>query len=130
MRSSWQEYRDVGLLIIRVGLGVAFVMHGWPKLSGGRATWEGIGAAAGMPLPVVAGFIGAIIEVLGGILLGIGFVFRPVCALLFLQMMVALFMVHLRHGDEFNTYSHALEDGVVFLGLFFTGPGKHSVDGK
>jgi putative oxidoreductase len=81
-----------------------------------------------MPLPVVAGFLAAIIEFGGGILLIIGLLTRVTCLLLFLQMCVALFLVHLKHGDGFLVYSHALEDGIMFLGLVFLGPGKHSID--
>ena len=120
------KYRDLGLLIIRLGLGIAFIMHGWPKLMGGKGTWTGLGTMAAMPAPMILGFIGAIVEFGGGILLAIGFLFRPVCIVLFLQMMVAMFLVHIRHGDGFQLYSHALEDGVVFLGLAFTGPGRIS----
>lgn len=37
---------------------------------------------------------------------------------------------HLNHGDKFITYSHALEDGILFVGLAIAGPGKLSVDRK
>jgi putative oxidoreductase len=37
-------------------------------------------------------------------------------------------LVHFKNGDDFSTLSHSLEMGIVFLSLFFTGPGKHSLD--
>ncbi len=45
-------------------------------------------------------------------------------------MLVALVLVHLKHGDSFLVYSHALEDGVMFLGLVFIGPGQYSIDAR
>jgi putative oxidoreductase len=125
--SGLTKYRDVGLLLLRVGLGIAFICHGWPKLAGGAKTWEMLGNAAGTPAPVVMGFIAGLIELGGGLLLALGLFFRPAAALLFLQMLVALFRVHLPHGDPFNTYSHALEDAIVFLSLILIGPGKYSI---
>ena len=120
---SLGKYRDCGLLIIRIGLGIAFIVHGWPKLKGGPDAWSGLGRVMPVPPAVVWGFLSAIIEFGGGILLIIGLLTRVTSFLLFLQMCVALFLVHLKHGDGFGTYSHALEDGIMFLG-----PGKHSID--
>jgi len=39
------KLRDVGILILRVGLGVMFIFHGWPKISGGPQVWEAVGGA-------------------------------------------------------------------------------------
>ena len=36
--------QDVGLLVVRVGLGVMFMVHGLPKLAGGPAAWTGVGS--------------------------------------------------------------------------------------
>lgn len=33
----------LGLTVIRVGLGVMMMTHGYPKLMGGPAGWEGLG---------------------------------------------------------------------------------------
>jgi len=37
---------------------------------------------------------------------------------------------HLKSGDDFNKYAHALESLIIFTGLLFVGPGKYSVDKK
>ena len=40
------RYRDVGLLILRLGFGLSFFWyHGYPKLAGVPETWERIGDA-------------------------------------------------------------------------------------
>lgn len=124
--------RDVGLLILRIGLGAAFIAHGLPKLLAGPhgkpMGWESVGSMAHLPMPVVFGFLAAIAEAGGGLLIVLGLLFRPACLVLFVNMMVALFLVHLRKGDPYVVYSHPLEDAIVFLALVLIGPGAYSVD--
>ena len=126
-------YRDVGLLVIRVGLGLSFMVHGWPKLIGGPDKWTGLGGAMSTlgisVFPMFWGLSAAVTELVGGALLVIGLGTRPVSALLAFTMFVA-FMMHFQAGDGFRGYSHALEDGVVFLGLILLGAGKYSLDAK
>ena len=38
---------NTGLLIMRVGIGILFIYHGYPKITGGPETWSGVGAAMG-----------------------------------------------------------------------------------
>ena len=41
-----ERYRDLGLLILRVGFGLSFFwFHGYPKLMGGPEMWARIGDA-------------------------------------------------------------------------------------
>ncbi|MBW4890038.1 DoxX family protein [Mucilaginibacter sp. HMF5004] len=127
------KYRNTGLLFMRVGLGVMFVLHGYPKLLGGPEKWEAIGSAtkyAGIHfLPKAWGFLAACTETFGGFLLVLGLAFRPVCFLLLINMIVATLM-HFGTGGGIEQAAHAIEDGVVFLGLLFIGPGSYSVDKK
>ena len=131
--SSLGNYRNFGLLIIRVGLGIMFIYHGFPKLGGGVKTWEELGSSTkyiGIHFwPVVWGLLSAATETFGGFLLIIGLAFRPVCLLLLINLLVAVAM-HLGKGDGLMEASHAIEDAVVFAGLLFVGPGKNSVDKK
>jgi putative oxidoreductase len=39
------NYKNLGLLIIRVGLGVMFIYHGYPKLMGGVKEWTELGGS-------------------------------------------------------------------------------------
>ena len=125
-------YRNLGLLILRLGVGVSFMLHGAPKMFGGPATWEKLGGAMGAlgisVAPTFWGFMAAFSEFAGGIFVILGFYFRPAVLLMTITMAVALNM-HVAKGDPFTTYSHALELAVVFLGLAFVGPGKFSIDG-
>lgn len=131
--SSLSKYSDLGLLIIRIGLGIMFLMHGYPKVMGGPEKWEKIGGAMGNVginfLPVFWGFMAAIAEAGGGILLALGLFFRPAAMALAFTMVIAA-LVHIKDEGTIMSASHAIEVGIVFLGLIFTGPGKYSIDRK
>ncbi|MBX9852100.1 MAG: DoxX family protein [Cytophagaceae bacterium] len=122
---------NFGLLILRIGIGLAFVMHGKPKIFGGPELWEKIGGVMsdfGLDFGLVFwGFMAAIAEFAGGILLALGLFFRPACVLLFLTMLVAS-LKHISAGDDFKKYTHALELAILLFGLYFIGPGKFSLD--
>jgi len=122
--------KDLGLLLLRIGIGIAFIAHGYPKLFLGGA--EGLAkglAAAGIPGGVFAAHLAAAAEFFGGIALILGLFFRPTVVVLVFTMLVAL-MFHLNLGDSFVKYSHALESGILFIALFFIGPGKFSLDDR
>ncbi len=127
------KYRDVGLLILRIGLGLMFMFHGLPKLLGGPEKWHGLGLAMqnlGIDFfPVFWGFMAAISEFLGGLLLVFGACFRIALGFLIITMTVAAVM-HLTNGDGLQNASHAIELGIVFFSLLFIGPGKFSIDSK
>ena len=134
--SNLGNYRNFGLLIIRVGLGIMFIYHGYPKIIGGVKTWEMIGSATGNVgihfLPVAWGLLAALTETVGGFLLIIGLGFRLACLFLLIDLTIAaLFHLH-QTGAEggLMAASHAIEDAVMFAGLLFVGPGKYSMDKK
>lgn len=122
-----------GLLILRLGIGTMFIIHGIPKIFGGAVKWEKLGDAAAKVgldfLPHFWGFMGAFSEFFGGFLIAVGLFFRPACALLIFTMIVAS-NLHFSNGDAFSKASHAIESGILFMALFLMGPGKYSVDYK
>ena len=125
--------RDFGLFVLRVGIGVAFIVHGSGKMFGGPAMWASLGEAIGVWnvhfFPVFWGFMAAFAEFAGGFLFILGFAFRPAAILLTITMAVAASM-HITKGDSFSVYSHAVEMLIVFFSLIFIGPGKLSLDGE
>jgi putative oxidoreductase len=131
--SNLGNYKNFGLLIIRIGLGVMFISHGYPKLGGGVKMWEQLGASTkyiGIHFwPVAWGLLSAVVETFGGFLLILGLAFRPVCLLLVINLAVAA-LTHFGKGDGLMGASHAIEDAIMFAGLLFVGPGKYSVDKK
>ncbi len=128
---------DVGLLLIRVGIGLSMaIFHGWGKISGGPETWERIGGSMqnlGIDfLPAWWGFMAGFAEFFGSLLLIVGLFSRPAAALLAATMTVAAIRHLSLPADAANAgwagASHALELLVVYLGLLLTGPGRLSID--
>ena len=120
----------LGLLALRVGIGIAFVVHGYPKLFMGGAVGLSKGlAATGIPGGIAAAYLAAMAEFFGGIALILGILTRPASAVMAFTMLIAM-IFHLNKGDKFVEYSHALESGILFLALTITGPGRFSFDYK
>jgi putative oxidoreductase len=94
---------SVGMLLIRVVVGLLFVGHGTQKLFGwfggnGREGTAGFMASLGYPAPDVTAVVGGLAESLGGLLLLLGFL-TPLGAALVIGMMVsAILAVHARNG--------------------------------
>ena len=126
------KYRDAGLLILRLGLGLMFCLHGLPKLAGGPKLWTALGknmAHLGVDFfPVFWGFMAAATEGIGGILLILGFCYRPVCLFLTFTMVIASLKLHHDKADFQSAASRPIELAIVFLGLAFIGPGRFSID--
>lgn len=126
-------YRNLGLLILRVGLGIMFILHGYPKVFGGPEEWEQVGQVMQYfgieTAPMFFGFMAGIAEFFGGIFLLLGLYFTPSLILLTIVMFVAA-VSHIQGGDGFASISHAIELGIVFISLLFIGPGKHSLDNR
>jgi putative oxidoreductase len=126
------KYRDTGLLIMRLGLGVAFLIHGLPKLGGGPDTWTKLGknmAHLGIDIfPAFWGFMAAASEGIGGLLLILGLFYRPICLLLAFTMTVATLTLAAPKGRDFKDYSHPLKLIFVFVGMACVGPGRFSID--
>lgn len=125
--------QNIGLLILRLGLGIMLIFHGYPKMFGGPEKWTEVGTAMqylGIEwAPMFFGFIAGVTEFFGGIFLILGLFFTPTVLFLLIVMMVAT-IKHLGVGDGFSDYSHSIEVGIVFLSLMFIGPGKYSLDQK
>lgn len=130
---SLTKYRDTGILILRIGIGIMFIYHGFPKLTGGPEKWEKLGMAMNYVgvsfVPVFWGFMAAFAEFFGGIFIILGLFFRPACILLVITMAVASIM-HLKKGDGLKVAAHAIESGILFFSLILIGPGKYSIDKK
>ncbi|MGD8395627.1 MAG: DoxX family protein [Candidatus Eiseniibacteriota bacterium] len=93
----------LALLPLRLMLGIGFTIHGAPKLFSSQqhvsfaAMLDGIGIPAAN---LMAWLVGAL-EFFGGVGLILGFLAVPIAVLLIVNMLVALFTVHLPHGFNF-----------------------------
>lgn len=130
--SGLDKRRDVGLLIVRLVVGLVFVLvYGFMKISAGPEMWSGIGKTMehlGVTFaPVFWGFMASFAEFGGGIFLVLGLFTRWAALMMAFTMLVAM-LHHFNAGDPMSTIAHPLELCALFLALFFTGAGKYSVD--
>ena len=127
--------------VVRLALGVVFVAHGGQKVLG---WFGGPGLKATiqmfqqyMKVPPAATMTAALIELLGGLALLVGFLARPAAAGIIVVMLVAIVKVHGRHGFFINFSGtpgkgHGFEFNFVLvamaLSILIGGAGALSID--
>ncbi len=123
---------DRGLLLIRLALGLVFVMHGWMKLTVfGLAGTAGFLGGLGVPLPEVSAVLIIAVELVGGLMFALGAGTRIVGALLAFSMLVALVTAHAANGFFLPTgYEFVLTLALVSVAVVITGAGRYSVDAR
>lgn len=131
--ASSDSQLNLGLLVLRIGIGAAFIAHGVPKLMGGPEGWARTGKAVGN-LGIDFGYqafglAAGLAEAGGGLLIILGLFTRLACLPMLFTMIVAA-TGHLSRGEGFGGAAHAIEDGVVFLALLVMGAGRYSLDNK
>lgn len=131
---------SIGLLLLRIILGVVFFAHGAQKVLG----WFGGYGLAGtvgyfknvVKIPIPIAYLGPFVEFLGGIALVFG-VFTKVAALgILIMMIVATLKVHFPQGffltgkgdGKGQGYEFALTLAVISLVLVLLGGGIYSID--
>lgn len=126
---SLGKYRDLALLVSRLGLGVMLIFHGYPRLFGGPDRWRALGGAMGElgihVLPQLWGFVAALSLFGGGVLFILGLFFRLAALLLLATLLVAVLAGWAGHP---LTVSPELEAVFVAFALLVLGPGRHSLD--
>jgi putative oxidoreductase len=121
---------STGLLLVRLALGAAFILHGWPKVQNPTGWMNALGMGG---TPGVLQAAAAFIEFGGGILLLVGLLTRIAALLLAAQMVAALALVHVPHGDPFVASGRpSAELAVVYLAVMLAvtalGAGAYSLD--
>lgn len=90
---------DLGLTVLRIGLGIVFLMHGWQKLfQMGIPGVSGFFDTVGIPAPMLVASAIIALELIGGAALLIGLFTRWVALAFAAEMLVAALLVHLPGG--------------------------------
>jgi len=120
---------NFGLLWLRILMGAGMAHHGFGKVFGGHIDKfaEGIGKM-GFPFPLAFAWGASLSELLGGILILVGFKTRYAAFFVFSTMFVAAFIRHA--ADPLHVKELALAYWTIAGALIFTGAGKYSLDAK
>ena len=91
--------RELGLTILRVVVGLTFLLHGWQKLFAmGLPGVAGFFGQLGLPAPALAATLVSFLELIGGAALIIGLFTGWLAIALAVDMLVATLLVHLPNG--------------------------------
>jgi putative oxidoreductase len=122
---STAHFHDLALLILRVGISLLLVRHGYEKLvnylEGSRDFPDPIfvGAHVSFLLTIFAEFFCSIAVALG--------LFTRFASAVLVGLFVIISFV--LHGSEpLSEKEHALQYLIVYVGVFFSGAGKYSLD--
>lgn len=140
LKKLMQTDEDVGMLIVRVVLGLVIFPHGAQKLLG----WFGGNGFAGtmnfftsqLGLPAVVALLVILAESFGAIALISGFLGRVGAFGILCVMLGAIFMIHLQNGFFMNWYGNQQGEGYEYhllaigmaLAVLIKGSGSLSID--
>jgi putative oxidoreductase len=126
---------SIGLLLIRLVIGVLFIGHGAQKLFGwfggyglkGTGNWmDSLGLKPGMTMALLAGLT----ELIGGILFTLGLLTPLAGLMIAATMVIAIVKVHGPNGlwSTQNGYEYNLTLLAVAIGIALIGPGEYALD--
>jgi putative oxidoreductase len=123
-----EKLKPLALLLLRVGLGVIFISHGYPKLF--TQLQRTTQAFSSMGFPGYFAYIAGVLEFFGGILLIVGLFTRIAGLLLAIEMGVAVVKVHgmLANPMAVHNYEFPLALMVGSFALAGAGAGLISLD--
>jgi putative oxidoreductase len=128
---------DIGLLLLRLAVGLTLAAHGAQKLFswfgglGLEKTGQGMEALGFVPGRRHA-FMAGLTETGGGLLLALGLLTPLAATAVLAVMLVAAVSVHVRQGFFITSggYEYTLLLAIAGLSVAFTGPGALSLDAR
>jgi putative oxidoreductase len=127
--SQWLNRRQPwGLLVLRLALALSMTVHGYEKLALHGTLHQFLDQIVALRMPHWIGYVSALTEFVGGILLFFGLFTRFAAALITIDLLVALFDAGIHSG--FAVYSYAGALAAIALMLVFSGGGVMSFDRK
>ena len=120
------NYKEWSPLAMRIVAGIIFIVAGWAKIKNLSGTGTAF-ASMGIPLPAASATLVAVVELVGGLLLIVGFWTRWTAMLLGVVMIVASALM-LSTGFQAAFTPLLVLAGMI--GLALSGAGKLSIDEK
>jgi len=122
-----KKLEPVTLLLLRCGLALVFMFHGYPKLFGEKDAL--IEAFHQLGLPSYFVYVAGVIEFFGGLALALGLLTPVAGLLLLLDMAAAMWKYNFNEGIyAVREYELPLVLGLACLALAATGGGPYSLD--
>jgi putative oxidoreductase len=125
-----ERLQPLGLLVLRLALGVVMIAHGWQKIADHLHMFSGILHGLGIAHWMV--YLVVVAEFGGGILLVLGFLTRLAAFAVLVDMLVAIFTVHLHNGVLGHKGAPGFElpmtCAAIALALIFSGAGPIAID--
>lgn len=122
--------QPLALLVVRLSLGAIMIAHGYHKVFGGLHNFTHM--VGSMGLPVWLGYVAAFTELLGGLLIVAGFFTRVAAFALCVELVVAIWKVHLHNGlmgaPDRPGYEFPLAVATLAFALIFFGAGPIAFD--
>jgi putative oxidoreductase len=123
-----EKLKPLALLMLRAGIGIIFIYHGYPKLF--THTHDIMAAFQRMGFPSFFVYIAGVVEFFGGIVLILGLFTRIAALLLAGEMAIAVLKVHLPQGaiTDVKNYEFPMIVAVTCFALATIGAGLISID--
>jgi len=122
--------QPLALLVMRLAVGAIMVTHGYHKVFGGLHHHAQM--VAGIGLPAWLGYVSSFTEFLGGLLLLVGLFTRAAAFAVCVDLVVAIWKVHLHNGligsPDRPGYELALAAAALAFALIFFGAGPIAID--
>lgn len=127
---------NLAILILRLAIGPCFVVHALGKLglvgNGNMQGFESWLKNLGLPAPALQARMAMLAELLGGICIVLGFLYRPALLVLFFTMMIASFLGHKGAGYLITNNppgrEYALNLAILCIVMALLGSGPFSLD--
>jgi putative oxidoreductase len=127
LMKSLNSLQPLGLLALRLALGIIFFFHGYPKLAHQGGGMQGFFVQHGLPGYFV--FVSGTLEVFGGLLLVLGLFARGAALILAVEMAVAIWRVHSGGGYlAVHNYEFPMALMTACFALATVGAGTISLD--
>ena len=119
--------QPLALFVMRLTLGLIMVAHGYQNTF--RHLHDHVHMVASLGLPAWLGYVSSFTELLGGLLILVGFFTRPAAVAVCIDLVVAIWKVHWHNGlMGDHGYEFPLAIATIAFALIFFGGGAIAID--